>query len=306
MADYGMKASKAGQDVKTAVAKDLRFNSEKGALKIFKCGDASFTTDGSGNGSVTIAHNMGYPPALFVYRKATARFDFLSGSTEYSNAFFPVGAPNFYVKDDVLHHAIHAYTNDTNLYINCNGGKASTTMYFRYYILVEQSATFTAADSITTSNDYGFKVSKPGFDIATAKEYQLAFSSKYKILQYFSVNKKSQALTLPAMWPSEIDDTVEEATYVDVVHGLGFAPLVFVFFDSPTFGNVLVKAPVVLENSLDYFAYAVSYFADATRVRVYFWRWCLLLIDSEGDFPEETITVRVLVTTEDLAGAAFP
>lgn len=306
MANYGMKASKAGQDVKTAASKDLRFNSEKGALKIFKSGDANFTTDGSGNGSVTIAHNMGYPPGFFAYRKATAKNTSMSGTTEYSNAYFPVGAPNFYVKDDLLHHAIHAYADATNLYILCSGGKASTAMYFRYYILVEQSATFSSADSITTSNDYGFKVSKPGFDIASAKEYQLAFSSKYKILQYFSVSKKSQAITLPAMWPSEIDDTVEEATYVDFTHGLGFAPLVFVFFDSPTFSNLLVKAPVTLENALDYFAYSVSYFADSTRVRVYFWRWCNLLINDEGDFPAETITIRALITTEDLAGTAFP
>ncbi len=45
--DYGMKISKPGQDVFTAPAKDLRFNSDSPVLKIFKIGDATFNTDGS-------------------------------------------------------------------------------------------------------------------------------------------------------------------------------------------------------------------------------------------------------------------
>lgn len=142
MANYGLKVSKSGDSVLTAASKDLRFNSENGAFKVFKSGDANFTTNSSGNGSVTIAHNMGYAPSFVVYRKATARYDFLSGSTEYTNAYFPVGSPNFYVKDDTLHHAIHAYADGTNLKIECKGGKTSTAMYFRYYIFVDQSQTF--------------------------------------------------------------------------------------------------------------------------------------------------------------------
>lgn len=307
MADYGMKVSKAGIDVKTALAKNLRFNSEAGAFKIFKSGDASFTTDGSGNATATIAHNMGYAPAFFIYRKATARWDWLSSTTEYTNAFFPVGAPNFYVKDDSLHHAIHAYADATNLYIRAYGGKPSTTMNFRYYILVDQSMSFSSADSITTSNDYGLKVAKLGFSTATAKEYQLAFSSKYKIVQYFEVSKKSQALTLPVMFASYHDNLVEEATYVDFTHGLGITPLCFVSFDSPTLGNVLVKAPVTIENGLDDFAYSVAHFVDATRLRVYFYRMSEYVASTlHGNFSAETITVRVLITTEDLAGATFP
>lgn len=311
MPDYGMKASKAGEDVKTAALKDLRFNSEKGAFKILKCGNANFTTDGSGNGSASIAHGASYPPGLFALRKGVAKNVLLSGATEYSNAFFPIGSPNMYVKDDDLHHAIHCYSNNdnANLIIQALGGKPSTAMDFRYYALVDQSGTFTGADGISTPNDYGLKSAKAGFDVLTAKEYQLAFSSKYKILQYFAVNKKSQALTLPRMFTSYHDQDQEEATYVDIIHGLGFAPLSFVYFDSPAMGSILVKAPMTFEDGQDIFNYQVAYFIDATRIRVWFWRRSRFWEPTNtiyGDWDAETITIRVLVTTENLAGAAFP
>jgi hypothetical protein len=302
---YGLKVTKAGDSVLTEPIKTQRFNSNKGAFKIFMADDVQLTTNGSGNATATIAHNLNYAPGFFVFRKATARWTLLSSTTDYTNAFFPVGEPNFYVKDDTLHHAISAYADEDNLYIQVNGGKPSTIMDFRYYILVDLSEAFSSTDGIALSNDYGFKVSKEGESVLTGQEYDMNFSTKYKIPQYYAVSKKTETLTLPEMFSSHYDDSAEEATYVDFNHGLGYAPLFIAHVSSDLFDDT-VQVPITSINSLDVFAYAVNGFADATRIRIYFWRSSLFFITPQPTWPAETVTIRIYIFTEDLAGDAFP
>ncbi len=81
MGDYGVKASKPGNDVKTAVIAATQFSTKYSTLKIYLQGDTSFTTDGSGAGSVEITHGLGFAPAFYVFRKGTASFSFLDASS---------------------------------------------------------------------------------------------------------------------------------------------------------------------------------------------------------------------------------
>lgn len=306
--DYGIKVTKAGDNVLSTIIKNQRFNTGKGAFKMFKSADATLTTNGSGDGSTSVAHNLDYAPAFFVMRKGTARWDFLTGSTEYSNAFFPVGSPNYYVKNDPLHHGVHVYADGDNINIQVDGGTPSITMNFRVYILVDKSEAFSDPDNVSLVNDYGFKVSKEGASVLSGKEYEMGFSSKYKILQGFNVSNKSETLTLPQMNASYHDQDVEEATYVDFEHGLGYPPLFMAFFESPLLDDKLVAVPLTLPDGLEIFTYGVSGFCDATRIRIYFWRFAYYnpITGVGSNWDAETITVKVHVFAENLLGDTFP
>lgn len=303
MGDYGLKIAKPGGDVLTDADKDLAFHSNYGALKIFDSGTLSFTTNGSGNATVSATHGLGYAPAFFMFRKATANNNLMSGSTDYPNSYFPVGSADKYVKDDTLHDALHAYADEDKVYIQASGAKASTLMNFVYFLLVDQSEEFSSADGIVTNNDYGFKFAKAGFDVKTAYEYQLAFSSKYKILQYYDVSRKISSITLDEIFASALDTSVEQASYVDFIHGLGYPPLFMAHAQATesTFAE-LQKIPYSRNNSLGGKNSIISGFCDSTRIRIYWYR--------NSDFgltplvrPNETLSIKLHIFTEDLSDA---
>jgi len=78
--------------------------------------------------------------------------------------------------------------------------------------------------------DIVFKVSQPGFDVKTATNQQLAFSSQFntlKIIQTGTVTLNKAANSTDA--------------FTSVTHGLGYRPVVLCFADGGTFGlgNIL-------------------------------------------------------------------
>jgi hypothetical protein len=298
---HGIAISNQGDDVLDTTIANMRFISLYGALKIYSKGTLSLTTDSSGNATASAAHNMGYAPGVFVYRKATARYDFLSGSTEYTNAYFPIGTYNDYVKDDTLHHAIHAYADEDNVYVQVSGGKASTAMNFTYVLFVDQSESFSTADGITTDT-YGLKIAKTAIDVKTAYEYQLRFSSQYKILQFHNVSKKVETITFDRIFASVLDTNVEQGSYVDFNHGLGYPPIVFPFGIAGATGDRLVKLPYMAQNSIGAPGTIISYFIDSTRIRVYWYRQSMYSA-LPLDLPDDTLTIKVLPFTEDLSDA---
>lgn len=66
MADYGIKVSKAGFDVKTTADKNLILTSKYPVLKVKMQGSGSVTVSG-GNGVATITHNLGYRPIIIAF-----------------------------------------------------------------------------------------------------------------------------------------------------------------------------------------------------------------------------------------------
>jgi len=296
---HGLRISKPGDDVKTATSKNLAFDSSKGALKIFTTGTLSLTTNSSGNATASAAHNLNYAPGFFMFRKATAKWSLIA-ATEYTNSFFPVGAPNFYVKDDPYHHAIHAYADGTNIYVQVDDGNPSTTMDFMYLLLVDQSEEFSSADGITNAS-YGLKIAKSDFDVKTAKEYQLGFSSQYKILQHYAESYKTSSLTFPGIFASYYNTSVSQVSYVDFEHGLGYPPLFMAYVTGANAtGNKLVKAPFVDTNGIDIFNTSVSGFADATRIRIYWWRSSTFFISLLDNRPTDTLSLKMCIFTENL------
>lgn len=304
--DLGLRISKPGDDVKTVADKELVYSTKYSMLKIFLQNTLSITTNGSGNGSGSVAHGLTFAPAHLVFRKCTAQWNFFAATT-YSNSYVPVGQPNPWGGyDDALEIPkgnFSAWTDATNLNVQISGADASTTYEFKYYILLDLTGNFTGSNPAITDQDWGLRISKPGIDVKTAKEFELAYSSKYKALQYFDVSQKKQAITLPAIAASRMDTYVMEGTYIDFNHGFGYPPLYMVYYSSNLSGtfSFLIEAPDYSENSIDIPNRYVACFADATRVRVSFNRVAAQSITSYDSLPEETITVRVFIFAEDLS-----
>ena len=297
---YGLKIATPGSDVATQLAKDLAFTSQYPSLKIVKVGDISVTTDGSGNGTSSVDHNLGFTPAFFTFRSATAQWTTLDASS-YANSYIPdPGIVNSWGGD--YQYTLHTYTDSTKIYLQAKGAAASTTYTIHYVLLMDIAAIYSGAD-VPVNNNIGFKVSREGADVMEAKQYELAYSSRYKSLQYYDVNYKTTTLTLPIMFSSPIDTYTEEGTYADINHGLGYPPFFLAFFQSNITNTTRsVAVPYIGVNGQDVFSYAVSSFCDATRVRISFWRSSTFFAGSPSpNFNyEETVTVKVYIFTEDL------
>ncbi len=310
MGNFGIKI---GDNIETDSDVDLQLTSKHSMWKAYKWGNTSFTTNGSGVGSVEITHGLGYAPISLVFRKATAQWaspDTILPTTQYSNSFAYLGALNWYFGGNESID-IRVKVDDNKLYIQDNGlGNLSpnTTYNFRYYILVDLSQAFSDASNVEFTGDYGFKVAKPGKSALESEEYDMEISSKYKALQFFQSHIQDQNLTLPEMFASRADPYVEEATYVDFEHNLGYAPLFLAYFSGDG-GDSYASLPFYSENALDTFNYSVAGFADANKVRIYFWRASAqnsIVPVGYEHFNAQTINIKCIIFAENLAGEASP
>ena len=68
--------------------------------------------------------------------------------------------------------------------------------------------------------DYGFKIAKPGFDVLTATDNNLIFSSKFNTLKAYATGTVTISVS-----PVDVID------YASVAHGLSYAPAFMVFND---------------------------------------------------------------------------
>lgn len=135
---YGIKISKAGADAKTATNKDLVLTSEKNMFKVKQSGTTSYTFTGSEPSGATtlatIAHNLGYVPAVmvFFYDHTNNAYSHLSYVFSFSGGVF-----REYISYEVT---------STNLiiYYNSEGGPpsdwSSYQFTFKYYIFYDEGA----------------------------------------------------------------------------------------------------------------------------------------------------------------------
>lgn len=309
--DYGLKVSKLGDDVGTATLnRDLQFTSKFSGLKLYQAGTASFTTDGFGNGSAVIDHDLGFAPAYFVWRKLTAQNTQLSGTTTYPNSYIPVGVPS--VWENITYSSkgfggyIHSYTDSSSLYIIANEADSSTNYIFKYYYLVDLANEYSGTMASITTADYGFKVSKEGVDVKTAKEYELGYSSKYKALQYYDVSTKIGTMVLPNATASIVDTDVTGGTYIDFLHGLGYAPFYMAYYQNATSSDVYEIPDYSFSRTTGKTFELVSSFCDSTRVRLSWWKTAYM--NAYGVPTNDlggTVYVKLMVFTENLAGTAL-
>lgn len=208
MANYGFKVSKTGYDVRTTEDKNLVFSSAFNTLKVYKKGNLSITTDGSGNATTDVTHGLGFAPAFKVFVKDGSDYypDPSTVNRNFGNSFFK----------------LHAYTDSTKLYFQASGATASTTYHLKYYIFADLAQSFSGT-SVSLSNDYGIKVAKPGVNVADAEVYELLYSSSFPVLKFDDLKVGSFTMNLAAINCTDSPNT--QSTSTSIAHGLGYPPM---------------------------------------------------------------------------------
>lgn len=123
MADWGIKISKGGQDVGTAVDKNLIFSTKYNVFKTTLQGQTNLVipAGSSFSGTTQINHGLGYPPMYFLYVGATDTQTHMAQTESYSGTLYSVSR------------SIYSWSDGTNLNFYINFGTAGT--YSAYYYI---------------------------------------------------------------------------------------------------------------------------------------------------------------------------
>lgn len=172
--DYGSKVSQRGYDVKTAADRFLVYSSAFRSLKIFATYTGTTTIPAAGTNTVTFTHNLGYfAPCIVVY----------NGSTTLG-----VGS-SYFMSQSLAALDLNIYTDRVEVLVadtfDLGFSNVGDTVYFTCYQFIDTFDSYTASiiASGTTlgasSDDYGFRISKPGFDVKTCADVDCILSSSF-------------------------------------------------------------------------------------------------------------------------------
>jgi hypothetical protein len=297
MKTIGIKTVIPPYEVTTAVDRKLSYSSEFLTFKIFKKGTISLTTDGSGNGKASIPHGLGFMPTFQVFKMGTASWqEALTGvdTNTYPGAFFP--NPGNFHSFTADNHLVEAYTDAGFLHIEAISATINTTYTYKYYIFSDLSQ-FYSGSTIKPIMTHGLRVSKVGKPADTAKPFDFLFSSEQRCLQYYQQKAVQYELTLPAISGSFIDDSPEEATYVDIFHHMKYPPFFLAFCINPL--DVTTKEiPDFSFGPGEYAAEKVSSFCDSERIRISWWRQAANFLGVT--WTAGTLKLKVIIFEEDL------
>lgn len=211
MSDYGIKVSQRGFDARTCPDYKLLFNSGWPLLKIL---DSGTMTNATG---VITSFSYGYVPAFWWFSDG-----------KVGTAHTP-GVANF------------GYTFNDNLAISATGlsvrpSGPGTNITGRYYLFALDIETPYQSDSIVlptvddianlTDTDYGIKVAKEGKSVDSTD------------LRDFSIHSGTRSPMVHSVTPGS---KAASPSTVTVTHGLGYAPMAFVYFKiTPTFTDYAI------------------------------------------------------------------
>lgn len=209
MPQYGTFITKPGKDVtKLQNPNDYILNSNFNTFKIYKRIGGSITNPGAG-ASTQIVHGMGYHAGfLAYYRLKQASSTWWLDHTSMNSADDP---------DNGGYRSNGTQINKSVINFTARDGESAgdTTIEFAAFLLVDPiSLVDPTTPGITLVEDYGFKVSKPGIDVTTAKPHQLLISSRYDSLKFHMERTVSFTVNNPA--------TTGSASFQ---HGLGYVPM---------------------------------------------------------------------------------
>ncbi len=297
----GIGISQKDINIFEATALQKVFSTDINTLKIYSKALVTITTDGSGIGSVTIPHNFGYAPTFFVFRKGTASWQRNNAgsidSGSYPNAYFPnAGEKNNWINQPEIQ-----YTSDEdNFYISIIGAN-STAYNFVYFIMADLAEEYDS-DSPNGTHHFGIKMGQPGHSVLNKKDFQLAWSTRFRAMEYIAQKSGSVQISLPELFGQQVSDTApEEAVYADINHGLGYPPffLAFVDFGFGSMQEIPTEAfSALIDLGLGGLNQTIDSWCDATRIRFSFWRKAYF--ESDDFWSQTTITIRYLIFKEDL------
>jgi hypothetical protein len=169
--------SQKGYDVKTCSDRFLVYSSAFRSLKVFTTSTGSTTIPTSGSGltnNVTFTHNLGYfAPNIVVYNGSTT----LGVEKSYFNSDSAFQLP--------LSIAENTITIGVDEYFDEGFSNYGDTVYFTFYQFIDTFDSYTAStiNTATTSgsasSDYGFRISKDGFDVKTCTDIDCVISSSF-------------------------------------------------------------------------------------------------------------------------------
>lgn len=123
MADYGLKVSKAGYDVKTTGIGNQIFNSEKNCIKIAMSGDSSHdVTDGS-TYTFTIDHPFSFAPCFLAYYEWA------------NNGKWAMATDNIYILNQFEVATDEAWSDTYSLYVKVSNDSGATRTCKIFYIV---------------------------------------------------------------------------------------------------------------------------------------------------------------------------
>ena len=194
-----IKVAKQGYDAETANEKNLRFTSSRACLVELQIGIKAITTDGDGNGSGYVEHNLGYYPSVIMFEKGFYDSTYWYASTGYDWK-----------------------VTTTRINFNLTGYDANTTYYFHYRISGnrQDNAVGSGNNNVTGK----IRIAKTGYDAETEQDARnMQFFSGANILKIDEdlSDSVTQQVGLLAPFP----------TVITIPHNLGYPPVAMVLLN---------------------------------------------------------------------------
>ena len=189
--------AKKTKDALSGVEKDLAFSSNRSCMIEMFSDNIELTTDGDGNGTLEITHNLGYVPAFFMFEKGY--LDTLYWYPQY---------------------AMQVYATTTKLIVKANCLDANTTYNIFYSISGNRQDD---AEGSGNNNVSGrLRISKSGYDAETEMDVR-----NMRFISGKNVPKIDEDLS------GSITETINSdypyPTLITIPHNLGYVPVCFVF-----------------------------------------------------------------------------
>lgn len=173
--DFGIGVSQKGKDVKVTADRFFTVSSSFQSLKVLAVHEVSTTIPASGTNTITINHNLGYyAPAIVIYNGSTS----LGQGTSYfmsDSTYFPLD----------IEIGLNTIKINVNIGFDDQSSVAGDTVYFTVYSFIDTFDSFEAPILSTNTTDtadgadYGFRISKPGFDVKTCADVDCIITSSF-------------------------------------------------------------------------------------------------------------------------------
>lgn len=214
MTQYGVFITKSGKSVlQVQNPVDYIINSNYNTFKIYKEINVTIAVPSGGTGTKIVTHGLGYIPAFLAFyrlKSATAVWHvdgtaLGTGDAAGESGGYEVG--------------VFGYTqiskNEIKFAVKDAEGTGDQTVEVKAFILIEPiDLVPTTTPGALQTNGFGFKVSKPGVNVLTAKTHELLVSSKYDSLKFHM--EKTLLLTITAGGTNGT---------ISFQHGLGYVPI---------------------------------------------------------------------------------
>lgn len=209
MPSYGFFVTKRGKSVLER-QNPLQYviNSDYQTFKIYKTISTSISVPAGGEGTKTIAHDLGYRPAFLAFYRLKSSSSYWWGDATSLNST---------VADNDGYRSNRTFINKGEIKFSATDGESvgATTVEAKAFIFINPLEPVPPdLTGAPLTPGFGFKISKPGVDVLQAKSHQLLLSSKYDSLKFHM--EKTVYFTIPAGGTSGS---------VSFEHGLGYVPI---------------------------------------------------------------------------------